>query len=179
VLSIVITVFSITGVFMKLRQVKICEDIAIVPLTKGYETVIDIVSIPLVEKYNWYFNSGYAATDVRKSDGSWQKILMHRLIINAPDGYDTDHVNCNKLDNRISNLRIATRMQNNCNQKLGSNNTSGYKGVYFDKRKSKWKSCISINGVIHHLGYFADKESAHSAYCAAAMNLYGEFARFA
>lgn len=66
-----------------------------------------------------------------------------------PDGLEVDHKNRNKLDNRIENLRLATREQNLANRAAHSNNTSGTKGVYFANSKCAWVAKIKANGKEH------------------------------
>lgn len=88
-----------------------------------------------------------------------------------------DHINGDRLDNRISNLREATHKQNAWNRK-GRNTTSVYKGVYWFKRDSKWKVSIGgLDGKKIHLGMYTDEVEAAKAYDCAARILYGEYAR--
>jgi len=86
-------------------------------------------------------------------------------------------VNRNGLDNRRANLRLATRSENLRNRAVHCNNTSGYRGVRWKPARRKWVANITLNGQQHHLGYHATPEAAHQAYCAAARELHGEFAR--
>lgn len=88
-----------------------------------------------------------------------------------------DHINGDKLDNRISNLRKASHRQNQCNRSRQSNNTSGFKGVSFHKGNNKWVARIGENGKRILLGYFDDRAEASAAYAAAAPRYHGEFAR--
>ena len=74
-----------------------------------------------------------------------------------------DHINRNRSDNRISNLREATNKQNNQNRSKSSNNTSGHPGVSWHKRDSKWQATIKHNQKQTHLGYFSTLEEAISA----------------
>lgn len=74
-----------------------------------------------------------------------------------------DHINGNKSDNRIENLREASLTANNRNQKLQENNTTGVTGVYFSKNRNKWRTCIYDNSVNIHLGYFVNFEDAVKA----------------
>lgn len=92
---------------------------------------------------------------------------------------EIDHINQNSLDNRLSNLREATRGQNNQNTKRKKNNKSGYKGVCRDKRGrgDKWLAQIMANGKRVILGRFETPQEAYNAYCAAAKEHHGEFAR--
>jgi hypothetical protein len=92
-----------------------------------------------------------------------------------PEG-DIDHINGCKADNRLSNLRVATRQENCANSKKSSSNTSGFKGVY--QGVGCWRSCIRVEGKTVHLGCFRTPELAHEAYCKAAKGYFGEFANF-
>jgi hypothetical protein len=91
-----------------------------------------------------------------------------------PQG-DLDHVNGDQTDNRIDNLRPATRQQNCANSRPRRANKSGFKGVHLHRRTGKWRAVIRSR----HLGLFKTPEEAHSAYCVAARNLFGEFWRAA
>lgn len=90
-----------------------------------------------------------------------------------------DHENLNKDDNRWANLRPATVSQNGANRRLCSINTSGFKGVNWDKQTRKWRSTIMVNGKTLYLGRFDLAEDAHAAYAEAADKYFGEFARAA
>ena len=89
---------------------------------------------------------------------------------------DLDHINGQKGDNRIANLREATRSQNQANLGAPRNNTSGVKGVFWDKHAGKWVAQIRQGGR-KHLGCFSDKSEAKAAYEKAARELFGDFAR--
>lgn len=106
--------------------------------------------------------------------------LSHRLAWMYAYGEwpesDIDHINCIKDDNRLSNLRDATKSQNGMNSKTYSNNSSGFKGVSFHKKR--WRANIRLNGKQKHIGNFDTPELAHVAYCEAAGKHYKEFARF-
>lgn len=90
---------------------------------------------------------------------------------------DIDHANRNKSDNRFVNLRAATRTQNNGNQGLSSRNTSGIKGVSWNKAVSKWCAQIGRKGQRHLVEFYASKEQAAAAYERMAQEYFGEFAR--
>ncbi len=123
-------------------------------------------------RYHCYVNlDGYVVVATRK------RILghLHRLIMAPiPNGLHIDHINGNKLDNRRSNLRLATRSQNAANQPLTSRNRSGYKGV--SASRTRWKARIQHQGTIYHLGVFKAREEAAWAYNVAAELLFGKFA---
>jgi len=105
--------------------------------------------------------------------------LAHRVIFFFANGYlpeEVDHRNGNRLDNRISNLRAATKSNNMQNSKMRKTNTSGVKGVYWCKAKKKWIASIRSSGVRHNLGSFIDFFEACCAIHSARNKYHGEFA---
>jgi len=102
------------------------------------------------------------------------RILFHRLIMNAPEGSDIDHINHNILDNRKCNLRICSTQQNLQNSHKRKDNTSRYKGVC--KSGKKWSATIQINGKRKNLGTFESPKFAAIAYNLAAKKYFKEFA---
>lgn len=88
---------------------------------------------------------------------------------------EIDHINGNRADNRFSNLRKATSSQNKCNTGMRPCNTSGFKGVSFNKGAKKWTAKCRHNGKQFHIGYFETAEAASDAYCAFAKRVHGEF----
>jgi hypothetical protein len=94
-----------------------------------------------------------------------QPYMLHRIIwrlVTGDDliGFEIDHINGDKKDNRIENLRKATRNQNEHNKKLARNNTSGYKGVCFETRTGKWMAYVKHNSISYQLGRFNTKDAA-------------------
>jgi len=161
-----------------LRTIRIQGDVAFVPLTQGYEAVIDAADVPLIYGRNWYAlcnrNAVYAATTARQPDGREKTIYMHTVL----SGYgQTDHKDRNGLNNRRSNLRDATVSQNAMNRRRQANNSSGFKGVSFHKRIGLYQARISAHRTRTHLGYFETPQMAHAAYLAAAKEIHGEFGR--
>jgi hypothetical protein len=101
---------------------------------------------------------GYLIVQLSKN-GIPKMFKIHRLIgiafiENVNDCETIDHINRNKLDNRIENLRWATHSQNSSNRGKRQNSSSIYKGVSFYKPSNKWKSYITINNKQTHLGSF-------------------------
>ena len=163
-----------------LRPIRVEGNIAHVPLTKGRHAIIDTVDIPLVEPGTWYAlvnrQTAYAVRSVG-TRATKRVMLMHRVIVGAPDGMDVDHINGDGLDNRRANLRLATRSENMRNSRQSAANTSGFKGVCWNKRDQNWVAAITVEGRMRYLGAFGTPEAAHEAYLAAATRLFGQFAR--
>lgn len=114
--------------------------------------IIDKDDIDKVKDFKWHLSHGYARNN--------EIGFLHRLIMNCPQDMVVDHINHNPLDNRKSNLRICTQQENMLNQSVRKDNTSGHKGICWNKEKNKWQSSIYINGKKKHLGYFNTKEEA-------------------
>ena len=86
-----------------------------------------------------------------------------------------DHIDNNKLNNNINNLRYATSQENSMNRKLSSRNSSNYKGISYDKQRNKWKAQIMINGKVKNLGRFDKIEDAVNCRVKKAKEVYGEY----
>lgn len=138
---------------------------------RGYEAIVDEKWYGVLSKSRWYLCDGYARGDI---DG--KSIYMHRIICHPPESYLVDHINRNRLDNRETNLRIVTLAQNARNRGKYSNNTTGYKGVYFLKAQNIYTAGIHQGGKLRHLGRFHTPIDAARAYNKAAIEFYGEHA---
>lgn len=88
-----------------------------------------------------------------------------------------DHIDGDRSNNVLSNLREANNAQNNRNTGLRSTNTTGFKGVSYNKFNRNFNAKITVNYKSIHLGCFQTAEAAHEAYKQAAMRLHGDFAR--
>lgn len=106
-----------------------------VKIVQGKECLFDQEDIELFTKPLTISNSGHL-----RMGGPF----VHNLLMPKREGYEVDHINGNKLDNRKENLRLVTRSQNCHNTPLRSTNTKGVKGVYYDKRRDSWYSTIYI-----------------------------------
>jgi hypothetical protein len=106
------------------------------------------------------------------------RYLIHRVIMNCPEGMDVDHINGIRTDNRRCNLRICTRSQNAANSKIRVDSKTGYKGVSTSSRnKKKWEARITVNYKVIQLGTYLSPEEAAKAYNLAALKYFGEFAK--
>lgn len=93
--------------------------------------------------------------------------LAHRLVWllvyrEWPD--EIDHIDRDRMNNRLNNLRAVTRNENMHNQRMSKNNSSGYPGVCFHKQRNKYMANIGVNGKRTHLGLFPTAEQAFTAY---------------
>lgn len=151
-------------------------------LTKGKVAIVDDADFEWLNQWKWcYVSSGYAMRRQYLGGGrdneKAEYILMHRLIIGANKKQTVDHINRDKLDCRRTNLRICTRQQNQCNSTLlRTNNTSGYRGVYWYKPYKKWMVSVSHKGTPHFGGYHDNPLNAAKAYNTMAVKLHGGFA---
>jgi hypothetical protein len=163
-----------------LRPIRVEGDVAFVPLSQGYEAVIDAVDISLVDGYNWSADvSRRTVYAVRReySKGASKNVRMHRVLMGEPKGFDVDHRDCDGLNNRRNNLRVATASQNKRNMRKPKHNTSGFKGVTLHKQTSKWQANIQIGGKHISLGLHETKAAAHAAYRQASATYHGEYGR--
>jgi hypothetical protein len=100
--------------------------------------------------------------------------IMHNGEI--PEGFILDHIDGNRCNNSIDNLRVVTPSQNNMNRKTPANNKSGVTGVGFRSREQKWIARININGKRKQLGMFDTLKEAAQARRKAEVKYYGEYA---
>lgn len=143
-----------------------------IELSQGKYAIIDNEDFEWLSQWKWYFiPQGYA---FRSQSG--KTIYMHRKILNTPKEKLTDHINRNKLDNRKVNLRIATRSQNAVNVKLFLTNTSGYRGVWWERRRNKWIAEIKYQGKKYYLGEYLNKLDAIKIRRQKTIELFGKFA---
>lgn len=152
-----------------------------IPLSKGYFAIVDEIDSDLLH-LRWYWHRQNYAIYSTRSGNTFSKTRMHRMILERildrplSQIEFVDHINGNGLDNRRSNLRLATPSQNSRNSKKPITNTSGYKGVTFCKNTGKWVGQIKENNKNHYLGSYDTPEEAYKAYCIAARELHGDFA---
>lgn len=149
----------------------------IIPLSQGKFAKVDDEDYERLMLRKWHWNiRGYAisSTYINRKVGC---LYMHRVIMNTPEGMQTDHINGDKLDNRKENLRVCTSAENKANKGKQSNNTAGYKGVCWQKYAKKWQAQIKANGTLRYLGLFDTAKEAARAYNEVAKEIHGEFAR--
>ncbi len=122
--------------------------------------------------YGFYAQSWQYLPDERRV-----QVHMHRLIMGlaAGDALEVDHINHDTLDNRRCNLRIVTHATNALNRRIRSDNTSGFKGVSFNKQRQLWQAYINLNRKRFYLGFFSTAAEAGDAYRIAAIRFHGSF----
>lgn len=155
------------------NKYRICGSKVYIEMKCRKVCIISLESLPLVLPYTWCVEgTGYAMS---RTNG--KAVKMHRIITNAQRGEYVDHIDGNPLNNVIENLRICKKQQNEYNTKIRSDNTSGFKGVSFSKKRKKYRAYITRDGKQYYLGYFNTKEEAAEAYNEKAKELFGNFAR--
>ena len=165
-----------------IRNIRVVGDIAYVPLTQGYETIIDASDAHVVSGYKWSVSkkkgekTQYAIT-TKCVGGEKTSIILHRLLLNAPKNMHVDHIDSDGLNNRRNNLRLATCAQNQWNTGIKSNNKSGAKGVKWDPSRGNWRAQLQVNKKLVLNRNFATIEDAKIAYADASRKYHGEFSR--
>ena len=139
---------------------------------------VDDCDFHWLSQTKWYYNKrGYAVGDILGGRRGSGKILMHRLILLAPNTATVDHKNHDTLDNRRRNLRLATRTQQNANR-ARTHGASRYKGVHRRWDGLKWVAQIGNGDHRSTLGSFEAEEDAARCYNAVARHVFGEFANY-
>ena len=148
--------------------------------SQGIKFLVDDDDLALLSNFKWMPQKSGTRIYAQASiwlDGKNHNFRMHRMIINAPKVFDVDHINCNTLDNRKSNLRICTRSQNLANAK-------GHTDRKYDLPKgveltisNRYRASICCDGKRLRLGCYATPQEAKSAYDKKAQELFGEYHR--
>lgn len=152
-----------------------------IPLTQNKFALVDDKDFDYLNQWKWCADAkGYAVRSEKRSQTGRDKrnlIRMQREILDAPTDLFVDHINGDKLDNRRINLRLATPSENMRNRKISYNNKSGYKGVWFNRKKQKYVAYIKFNNRSHVLAHSDDVIDAAHIYNQFAEQIFGEFAR--
>ena len=122
------------------------------------------------------FSDGYKIIGYKKSTIRVHVLLAKTFIPNPEKKPFVDHINCDRDDNRIQNLRWCTGQENQFNRKKQEGTSSKYIGVCWNKNVKKWMVQIKINRKTKYLGYFDSEIKAAKAYDREARELHGEFA---
>ena len=155
-----------------------------IELTRGLVAIVSNVDFKWLNQWKWYASKSssglfYAVRRTSRRDSPRTMIHMHREVAKRAgkniEGEHVDHRNQDSLDNRRGNLRPATHQQNLANRGPQRNNKSGYKGVSWCNRDSKWLAQIKVNQRQMNLGRFDLAEDAAAAYRKAARKHFGQF----
>lgn len=157
-----------------------CGDHSWFRLSRGLVGLVSPQDRPLVEEYRWNSHrSGALASYIYRpvqTEAGPRKVYLHRAIIDPPKPLQVDHANWNGLDDRRSNLRAATKSQNQANARRRAG-SSGAVGVqYRGDQARQWAARFSADGVQHYLGSFNSREEAAAAVIAARRSTFGAFA---
>lgn len=150
------------------------DDIRYIPLTQGMHAIVDAADFDWLNQHKWTLQParcGKTHYAVRRTQEG--KIFMHRAIMQPPPGLFVDHINRNGLDNRRSNLRNCTRLQNLQNRYWNAGQ-SKYRGV--SPVGDKWQAIVGYNNETLYLGVFDTEEEAARVRDRKAYELAGEFA---
>lgn len=151
------------------------ERFSLLPISKGgveYVCKLSFEDRALISAYRWKIDDHTTGRPFVYANHNGKTVLLHRLIVECPEGYFVDHINHDPLDNRRQNLRIATPSQNSRNMLRHKDSKSPFKGVY--QHRERWVAKIENQ----NLGSFATAEHAALAYNDAAARRFGEFACF-
>lgn len=175
---------------MKRNDFAIEGDYARVYLNKGYSTLIDLQDLGRTLKYRWHayeslrrdgtLRTVYAKGTVLDGTGSNKSTPLHRYILDATKDKQVDHISCDGLDNRRSNLRSVRPQLNSFNRRHRNNSKSPYKGVSYlatMKEGRQWKAVITVERKPWLIGYFSTPEEAAGAYDTAARRFFQKYAR--
>lgn len=153
-------------------------DTAYIFLKEGFEAIIDVGDIPLVNDKRWRLLATrdghcYACTG-QSAHGTF--IMLHRFLLQPPHTLKVDHEDGDGLNNRRKNIRTATGTQNNANSVVSRRNLLGVKGVSRTKNR-RFRAVIQLNDKNVHLGCFLTSEEAADAYKVAARVQWGDYAK--
>lgn len=122
--------------------------------------IVDSEDAALVSNSRWTLQGeGYAHR--HRGPGDW--VLMHRLVMGEPAGLEVDHRDGDHLNNRRSNLRVATHRQNQENRRTHAKNTSGYRGVSWSESRQRWEVYCTVNYRRKFGGRYEDLDEAGAA----------------
>jgi hypothetical protein len=148
------------------------DGVAVILTSKNEEIVVDDDKYSELMKYTWHINNnGYAITQENN-----KSITMHLYLMNPENEEIIDHINGNRTDNRLSNLRKSDRSLNGHNKIKQIGLSSKYIGVWLVKKTGKYQSAIRKGDKRYHVGRFEIEEEAARAYNKKALELFGEHA---
>lgn len=148
-------------------------------LPRNHRTLLDAKWFEMLHLLDWSLDASKGrlyAFRIVNVNGQRVRESMHRVIMDAQQGEEIDHINGDGLDNRESNLRFCTHQENGRNTKKYRNSTSIYKGVSWHQSSGRWQVQIKVDGRQNYLGIFPTQDAAALVYNEAAIRLFGRFA---
>lgn len=147
--------------------------------TSGEEFIVDDDVVSSICRFAWKLDKdGYVYRKTTINGKKGRSVRLHRVVFSETDPLVcVDHINGNKLDNRRSNLRRSTKMQNSQNRQKNGGTSSLYRGVTWSSSARKWQAQIVSGNKREYIGVFDDEHVAAHEYNKRAIQLHGEFAR--
>ena len=156
-----------------IRHPFVRDGVGVIPLTKGYEAIVDISMLTWIGHMNWSIDgcnpkyTMYAVTSV-SVDGKQKSLRLHNAVlrlngVDVPKGLVTDHINRNSLDNRFENLRVTTQSMNVRNTER-YDNASGVRSYKTNAGNKRYQVRVKSNGREYALGSYSTEEEAHEVY---------------
>ena len=142
-------------------------------LTRGKIALVDDADYDFLMQWKWFATSQNYVARGKRSNGKQSVILMHRVILNTPEGFVTDHINGKGLDNQRHNIKVCSQSENM--QNSSKYNKTGYKGVH--QSLKKFCAYIWVRGRKIHLGTFDTAIEAAKVYDAKAKKMLSEHAQ--
>lgn len=153
----------------------------LIPLTQGKVAIVDAADYDWLMQWKWHASKDYRKPNwyaLRWDTEKSKNVAMHREIVGVPSGFCVDHKNGNGLDNRRGNIRVASSSQNQFNRGKQINNTSGHKGVTWDKHRNVWFVNFRAYKKPVFVGRFRNLDDAIEAYRKACIKNHGAFSRW-
>jgi hypothetical protein len=162
--------------------------IPIFPLSSGLFTTVSDADYERLAAFKWHATEGrcgvfYASRSIKVTkDGRTysRNVEMQREVVDPerslPRTSKVDHINGDTLNNTRENLRIVSDSISNINRRVFKTNTSGYRGVSYERERSRWRATIKVNGKTTVIGSFRTKEEAALAYNIKAVEIHGVYA---
>lgn len=142
---------------------------------KNEEFYFDLEDYDKIKDYYWYLDvNGYPSTVTITKNDKHTSIKMHNLIFHTKDGFIPDHRDRCRQNNRKYNLYEVTKVENNINKNMRNDNTQGYIGIGYDKRRDKYFGYIDLNKKRKYLGYCLSKEDAIRKRLFAELEIFGK-----
>ncbi|TGA95627.1 hypothetical protein E4665_17800 [Sporolactobacillus shoreae] len=150
------------------------DDYTVIVTANGDKVLVDNPIVPKIINPSWCISkTGYVVANINH-----KVVKMHRLILKCSDDKVVDHINGNRLDNRLKNLRICSAKNNSRNKGVGKNNSSGVPGVS-KTPNGKWRARIMVDRKEIALGRYEDFEKAVQARKQAEIKYFGKYGRIA